>query len=149
MKLTQYERDNIISQLEKAWKYEFQSSLVITLVSRVDEVTKYPSWSPYIYQPKTPALLRRIEYDMNEILNKWARDKIEQYPSLEILNDRSIFWIRVEEHPIDPCALMIVFSPEILLLGNGQSEINVFDWSKWTDDTLKNNYDDLVKKGRI
>lgn len=149
MKLSQYERDKIINALEKAWKYEFQYSLVSPLIVDIKEVTQYPSWSPYIYQAKTPFLISKMEQDFNLLLEKWIGQTVRRYPRLSsILNNRELFWIKVEETE-NPCALNVVFSPDIVLLSEGNSHINVFDWSQWGDDSLENAYDRLVKKGKI
>lgn len=149
MKLSQYERDKIINALEKAWKYEFQYSLVSPLISGINEVTQYPSWSPYIFHPNTSFLISRMEQDFNLMLEKWISLTARRYPKLaSILNNRELFWVKVEETE-NPCALNVVFSPDIVLLSQGDSHIDVFDWSGWSDDVLENAYDGLIKKGKI
>lgn len=149
MRLSQCERDEIITALEKAWKHEFQLGLAISLVSRVKEVTQYPSWSPYLYQPKTAALIRKIQEDLTAILRIWAEENMERNPNLRgILDNTDMFYIRVTESE-DPNSLDVLFSPDILLLHHGNSPINVFNWAGWSDDSLKNNYDKLLEKGKI
>lgn len=149
MCLSQVERDEIISTLESHWKYMFQAGFAIPLVSRLQEATAYHSKSPYYGTSNTTATRWAIERELSCILEQWCVETASKYRHVSHkLLDKDLFWLRVTESE-DPNTVEIVLSPTILELYNGVSSINVFDWTNWSDEMLKNAYDDLAKMGEL
>lgn len=149
MKLSQFERDEIITALENAWKYMFQAGFVIPLVSRLQETIAYRSNSYFYGLPNTLAVRLEIEMELTAILERWCNETAFKYRNLsDKLLNKDLFWLKVLECE-DPNQLEIQLSPTILELYNGVSSINVFDWHNWSDAMLKNGYDRLVREGGI
>ncbi|ELD8523342.1 hypothetical protein [Salmonella phage STP-4] len=148
MRLSQVERDEIISTLESHWKYMFQAGFAIPLVSRLQEATAYHSNSPYYGTPNSSETRMRIERELYSILEQWCDETASKYVHVaHKLLDKDLFWLTVVEGE-DHNSIEIKLSPTILELYKGVSPINVFNWTSWSDAMLKNAYDNLVKKER-
>ena len=149
MKLTQIEREEILAYLESipSLSAQYQMGLVVPLVSRIQEVTQYKSWSPYYGQPISAAIIYKMEDDFRSILEVWALEITSRYPKLaHILEDRSLFWIKVQVNDNDKNQIDVIFSPAIINMYQGISDFDVFDWTGWTDSMLINFYNDLRGK---
>lgn len=148
MKLTQIEREEILAHLESipSLSAQYQMGLVVPLVSRIQEVTQY-SWSPYYGQPISAAIIYKMEDDFRSILDVWALEITSRYPKLaHILEDRSLFWIKVQVNDNYKNQIDVIFSPAIINMYQGVSDFDVFDWSGWTDNMLINFYNDIRGK---
>lgn len=149
MKLTQIQREEILSYLNSipSLSAQYQRGLVIPLVSSIQEVTQYKSWSPYLGHPISTAFIYKIEDDFRSILDVWALEISSRYPKLaHILEDRSLFWIKVQVNDNDKNQVDVIFSPAIVNMYQGVADFDVFDWSGWTDNMLINFYNDLRGK---
>lgn len=148
MRLPQIERDEIITALEKEWKYIFQVGFAIPLVTQLQRAITC-SKSPYYGTPNSPEMRMRIERELTTILEQWCDKTASKYVQVaHKLLDKDLFWLKVEEGQ-DRNSLEIKLSPTILELYNGVSSINVFDWSNWSDAMLKNAHDRISEKERI
>lgn len=146
MKLTQIEREGILSYLNSipSLSAQYQRGLVIPLVSSIQEVTQYKSWSPYLGHPISTAFIYKMENDFQNILNVWALEITSRYPKLaHILEDRSLFWIKVQVNDNDKNQIDVIFSPTIVNMYQGVSDLDVFDWAGWTDSMLTDFYNDI------
>lgn len=149
MKLTQIQREEILSYLNSipSLSAQYQRGLVIPLVSSIQEVTQYKSWSPYIGHHISTAFIYKMEDDFRSILDVWALEITSRYPKLaHILEDRSLFWIKVQVNDNDKNQIDVIFSPAIVNMYQGVADFDVFDWSGWTDSMLINFYNDLRGK---
>ena len=144
MKLTQIEREDLLSYIEFAMSSQYQMGLITPLISRVSEVTQYRSWSPYHGQPISTAIICQMENDFRNILDVWVSETVSRYPKLtHILENRNLFWIKVQVNDTDSCQIDVICSPAIINMYHGVSDYNVFNWSEWTDDMLVNFYKEL------
>lgn len=149
MKLTQIERDKILSYIESypSLSAQYQMGLIVPLVSRIQELTQYKSWSPYIGHQISTAFIYKMEDDFRSILDVWSLEITSRYPKLaHILEDRSLFWIKVQVNDNDKNQIDVIFSPAIVNMYQGVADFDVFDWSGWTDSMLINFYNDLRGK---